>query len=122
MHREVAATQAWREGEDDKDVGVRTRGLHQLSDLDESSDEPFYQGESSLICGYGDVSLSEAYNIPAPTTGSYPLRLKRDRPPMPRRRATGLRPTSDEEVVRYWKSKIRNADYCTGTRRTLGRI
>lgn len=29
--------------------------------------------------------MSEAYNAPAPTTGEYPLKLKRTRPPKPRK-------------------------------------
>ena len=29
--------------------------------------------------------MSEAYNAPAPTTGEYPLKLKRTRPPKPKK-------------------------------------
>ena len=39
------------------------------------------EGDSLTLCGYGDVSLSEAYNAPAPTIGNYPLRPKHSRPP-----------------------------------------
>ncbi|KAI0087103.1 hypothetical protein BDY19DRAFT_956077 [Irpex rosettiformis] len=41
--------------------------------------------EGFSICAFGDLSMSEAYNVPAPTTGEYPLKLKRTRPPKPKR-------------------------------------
>lgn len=67
----------------------------------QDDDTSFDLNDLSTLSAMGDMSLSEAYNIPAPTTGNYPLRPKRERPPMPRnfKRPSRLDiPASKEDV------------------------
>ena len=52
---------------------------HAISDAKPVTEDDY------TLSAYGDHSLSEAYNVPAPTTGDYPLRLKRRRPQKPKR-------------------------------------
>lgn len=48
--------------------------------------------------------MSEAYNVPAPTTGDYSLKLKRARPPKPKRPVKAIQsPTPD--VSTAWRCR-----------------
>ncbi|KAI0821173.1 hypothetical protein BC629DRAFT_1458966 [Irpex lacteus] len=60
-------------------VTVTRRSRVQSPSNKDTSEVSFEEGFS--IFAFGDLSMSEAYNAPAPTTGEYPLRLKRTRPP-----------------------------------------
>ncbi|KIP08648.1 hypothetical protein PHLGIDRAFT_365231 [Phlebiopsis gigantea 11061_1 CR5-6] len=74
--------------------GPRHRQVHRIADDFED------EGDSLTLCGYGDVSFSEAYNTPAPTTGNYPLRPKHSRPPKPSRLGTKMHlPLDDDDDV-----------------------
>lgn len=52
---------------------------------DSPSDAKSTTDDDHTLEAYGDLSMSEAYNAPAPTTGNYPLKLKRGRPPKPKK-------------------------------------
>ena len=56
-----------------------------MQNPDESLNNSTSFEEGFSICAFGDLSMSEAYNAPAPTTGEYPLKLKRTRPPKPKK-------------------------------------
>lgn len=91
---EIATDKTREEDQRKVDVCEATRRSH-TPDFDDSFLD---EGDSVTLCGYGDVSFSEAYNIPAPTTGNYSLRPKRDRPPMPGRRPAALHLLPEEDA------------------------